>query len=622
MRRIRAIVCCGMLAAALGTTASCDGDPAPAGDGGVAVDGARPDGSPRDAYIGAPDRPLPACAADPPVARLAIATADGAAITPTPWVLITGTVRPELDGSPIERVEIDGSERGVRLDDSSGVFTRLLAGDEAGSRRHRVEAFYASGASDGPIDAALDLAAATAAPARDVAATDHTVGTWMFSWFTGDPSWRCQSPFGPPGGFETWDGSPAWARQQFLDQLDAGIDMVGLQLDTIDAGSRRWRNVANAISAAATLWQEGYAPPRIFPFVDTAIIADFYRGAHAATLDLSSDAGRTHLHGFASSFYRTAREELGPNLHDTAIARTDGRPWVALWHSRTIDGESAGVVDDLTSRLRTELGADPYWIAHPNDWRMIDGIDEITQMFGPAEHFYAAGRDPSGAETINITPGFWNPISNDHYLAREGGVHYESAWADAMAARANAHHLYIDSWNETGEGSGIFAAAPVDYGAGDTGPCGDFVNRHVESWGPTSRHYIDRTRLHGSEWNDAAELDAVVIATDVARPWRAGERRLVSVAFRNTGDRQWGADAAVQLVASDGAFVGDAATPMAAAGTEGPVEIVRGAPAVFAMLLTAPCETGAQPLVLHLVGPDGLPFGPSVDVALEVGAAP
>src|SRR6185369_1927430 len=127
----------------------------------------------------------------------------------------------------------------------------------------------------------------------------HTVGSWMFTWFTGDTAWRCNSAWQPPAGFNTWNGTAAWARDQLLDQIDAHLDAIGLQLDTATATGNqafRFNNVVHVVEAARGLLEEGVAPPRLFPFIDTAIIADHWLKAQGSTLDLSTTAGRAYLY--------------------------------------------------------------------------------------------------------------------------------------------------------------------------------------------------------------------------------------------------------------------------------------------------------------------------------------
>jgi hypothetical protein len=279
----------------------------------------------------------------------------------------------------------------------------------------------------------------------------------------------------------------------------------------------------------------------------------------------------------------------------------------------TINGEDNAAVLDMKARFHTDFGVDPYLVAHPNDWRNYAAVDEITLMLGPATHYSMGGRDPSGAPTINVEAGFWNPTSNTFYLPRVGGGNYDAAWVSTQAQRATARHVWIDTWNETGEGSGIFAAQPVTYTATDKGPCGQFVNLHDESWGTDARHYIDVTRTQAIAWNDAPDLDASPIAGDAPASMRAGERRFVTVAMQNVGDRTWPVNGpALTLTTAarvEGFFIEG---PVAAANDAISTRlggVARGLPGVFTVLVTAPCTAGMHTLSLQMFDPASGAFG-------------
>jgi hypothetical protein len=242
-------------------------------------------------------------------------------------------------------------------------------------------------------------------------------------------------------------------------------------------------------------------------------------------------------------------------------------------------------------------------------------------MVGPPTHFLMTGHDASGAPTINLEAGFWNPISNAFYLPRVGGNNFDTAWMSAQAQRTRARHIWIDTWNETGEGSGIFAAQPLSYAAADTGPCGQFVNRHDETWGTDGRHYINVTRTQASAWNDAAELDAVPLASDAPVTMGVGERRWITVVMQNSGDRGWTTGGPLlDLTAAsraDGFHIELPVAPTADTLTTRLGGVARGLPGVFTMLVTAPCTAGQHALSMQMTDPVTGPFGTafSADVA-------
>jgi len=563
------------------------------------------------------------CATAAPPAMFALSS--GAEVPTTgPYVVLTGTLPPNINGSAIAAVEVGGSNRGVRFDAARGVWSYLLAASSSGDLT--ITARSASGAMATPLHAHVTLPAMSAAPARDLVPGQHTVGSWMFTWFTGDTSWRCTSAWQPPAGFNTWNGTAAWARDQLLDQIDAHLDAIGLQLDTpsgTGAQGFRFNNIVHVVEAARGLLEEGVAPPRVFPFIDTAIISDHWLKAQGTTLDLSTTAGRTYLYGHVQAYYQAANTALGAAFGAAGTARWMGaRPAVAFWHSVTMNGEDNAAVLDLKARFQADFGASPYFIAHPNDWRNFAAVDEITQMVGPATHYMMAGRDGSGAPTINIEAGFWNPTSNTFYLPRAGGTNFDAAWASAQAQRATARHIWIDTWNETGEGSGMFAAAPVTYAAIDKGPCNQFVNLHADTWGPDSRHYIDVTRTQASVWNDATDLDAMPLASDAPATMHPGERRFITVVMQNAGDSPWKAGGPVLgLTEASAADDFHLEAAVAAAGDALITRfggVARGLPGVFTALITAPCTPGVHTLSMQMIDPARGAFGKTFTQSVTV----
>ena len=382
-----------------------------------------------------PDASL--CAGPAPVRTFAVSSGTDVRV-PGAFVVLSGTLPPDINGSPVTAVEVGGSARGVRFDAARGVWSYLLAASVSGSLS--VTARAASGATAGPLAVRVTLAGSPTAPARDFVAGQRMVGSWMFTWFTGDTSWRCGSAWQPPGGFASWNGSAAWARDQLVDQIDAHLDAIGLQLDTpTGTGTQgyRFNNVVHVMEAARGLLEEGVLPPRLFPFIDTAIIANHWTQAQGSTLNLATASGRTFLYGHPQAYYRAAATALGPVFATAGAARFDGRPAVGLWHSVTMNGEDDAAVLDLKARFRADFGSNPYFVAHPNDWRNFPAVDEITLMVGPPMHYFMGGRDASGAPTINVEAGFWNPTSNTFYLPRVGGSNYAAACDERAGAEGH-----------------------------------------------------------------------------------------------------------------------------------------------------------------------------------------
>ncbi|HVY25404.1 MAG TPA: hypothetical protein VHB79_02590 [Polyangiaceae bacterium] len=568
--------------------------------------------------VDSPGQQPSACEAPLPAAGFALSSGDRVA-SPGPYVVLTGTLPPDINGSPVTSVRVAGAARGVRMDAQRKVWSYFLAGATGDLQ---VVASSQANVETDPLTAHVVVGDAPL-PARDIADGQHTVGSWMFTWFTGDTSWECSSAWRPVGGFKSWNGSVAWAREQLLDQLDAHLDAVGLQLDTpASTGNQGYRfsNVVHVVDAARQLLEEGVAPPRLFPFLDTAIIADHY----GSMPDLASDAGRAYLYGHAQAFYKAANTSLGSIYSAAGIARFGtGVPAVGFWHSQSMTGVDNAAVLDFKARFQNDFGSSCYFIAHPNDWRNFAAVDEITQMVGPPTHYLKTGHDGAGNPTINLEAGFWNPTSNPFYIPREGGGHFDDAWVSAQAQRASARHIWIDTWNETGEGSGMFAADTLSYAATDAGPCNQFVNKHADNWATEGRHYINVVRTQAAAWNDAADLDAAPLASDAPTSMKPGERRYITVAMQNTGDVTW-ASAGPQLglsaaAAADDFHVDAAAAPQSDDLSQRFGGVARGLPGVFTLLVTAPCAAGRHHLELEMIDPQhgrfGKPFSIDVNVA-------
>lgn len=553
-----------------------------------------------------------ACAGPLPEAVFGLSSGS-AVLQPGPYVVLTGTLPPSIDGSPVGKVEVRGSTRGVRIDAERKTWSFFLA---APAGNVKIDASAASGAVAEPLTTEVTLTG-EALPDRNIEQGRRSLGTWMFSWFTGDPSWECRSPWRPRSGFESWDGSAAWAREQLLDQIDARMDLVGLQLDTASDGGDegyRFRNVVHVLEAAHELMKEGVLPPRLFPFLDTALIADHYQASQGEVLDLASEAGRAYFYAHAKAFYDAAASTLGSTWLGAGVARFHaGLPAVAAWHSESMTGVDDAALLDFKQRFTADFGSSCYFIGHPNRWGDLAGVDEITQMLGPPAHLLEVGRDTAGLPTLNLTPGFWNPLSSASYLPREQGTHYETAWQAALAKRDASRRIWIDTWNETGEGSGIFAAEPTTYTAEDAGPCGDFENRQADSWGPDDRHYIDVTRSHAGAWSDSEDFDALPVASDLPDRMRPGERRYVTIVMRNTGDLSWTTENQKMGITFSAAARDFHIASLVSAQTDELTQrfggVPRGMSGVFTVLMTAPCTPGTHLIAFEIYDIVGGGFG-------------
>ena len=549
-----------------------------------------------------------ACAQPLPERTFSITT-DANFVQAGPYVVLTGTLPDDIDGSPMVSVRVNGSPRGVRFDPLRGTWSYFLL-DSA--RQFEIVAEAESGARQtlqttiATLDEPLAL--------RDIE-FHHTAGTWMFASFDDDSLLDCASAWRPVGGWQAWDGSVEWARGQLMDQIAAGIDVVGVRIETRNEDGQDgylFGDAINVLRAANELIEEGINPPRLLPWLDLEAIGTRYEQMGGMPLDLTAEPGRAELYAHVRAFYDAAESVFAEHSLPAAIARFSGEPAVALGSPGAILGADNQAVLDLKARFVEDFTGECYLIAHQH-WGDASGIDELTRIIDSSSHFEILGRDSAAFATIALTPGAWDPLGEGVYLPREGGTYYEQAWQSAIAERDTARHLWIDSWNDVVRGTGLFAAEPESYGAADLGPCGEFQNPRAESWGASARHYIESTKIGASAWSNAYDSDAWPVAGDVPERMRPGERRYVTVAMRNTGDVAWNVTEKKAGItfssAAEDFHIDDLAAFQSDPATEHFGGVVTGMTGIFTVLLTAPCMEGSHLLSVEIYDAKGGGFG-------------
>ena len=99
--------------------------------------------------------------------------------------------------------------------------------------------------------------------------------------------------------------------------------------------------------------------------------------------------------------------------------------------------------------------------------------------------------------------------------------------------------MYIESWNEYDEGSGIYAA--------NAGPAyirpGSAAERlgSTDTWSATNDpyQYIRATANGARQFNETPDRDATIVAEDMPLELMPGETRTVTLVLRNEGDLSW-----------------------------------------------------------------------------------
>ena len=195
----------------------------------------------------------------------------------------------------------------------------------------------------------------------------------------------------------------------------------------------------------------------------------------------------------------------------------------------------------MSSRLSAEFGA-----AHPifnNSIKMV--TTAISPSFGFADekvhmfevHEYYKENTTNGIVSAQIKPGYWDQnVRNPGYLLpRNGGSQYKNAWSQLGAS---VSRVYIESFNEYDEGSGIYAAnTDVVYKKTD----GGMNNTGNDVWSSSNDpyEYIKTTAEGAANFNEDLPLDSKIIWHDFPNKIYPGDTHNVTVILRNEGNTQW-----------------------------------------------------------------------------------
>jgi hypothetical protein len=96
--------------------------------------------------------------------------------------------------------------------------------------------------------------------------------------------------------------------------------------------------------------------------------------------------------------------------------------------------------------------------------------------------------------------------------------------------------VYLESWNEYDEGSGLYAANTgqpfIRQGSGNT---------NTDNWSTANDpyEYINTTARGAARFNDWPEREATIVWHDLPTHMTVGETRTATVVVRNDGDNQW-----------------------------------------------------------------------------------
>lgn len=429
------------------------------------------------------------------------------------------------------------------------------------------------------------------APTSSLARADHFVATSVFHWYSPNGG-QLTGPWRPLEGRSNWTGQPDWWKTQVKQMMSANIDVLYVHLIPHMDLQR-----LHLFQALSELRREGYRTPKVAPFLDPMITWDILPG-----IDLSTDEGKDN---FAVQYIRFFQQYFQRNTDEYAddyLLQIDERVVLDTWHiGPDVAHPSWLSRSDLESRLSA-----PFAEAHPvfengihmittagNDLRFAD--EQVHQF---QVHAYFKKYRYNGITSVQLKGGYWDQNIRDpgYLLPRDGGSHYEDAWEQVFDDPAISR-VYIESWNEYDEGSGIYAANPGDPYIRSGSAADRLGSDDVWSDANDPYEYIRTTAEGARRFNETPDRDAAVLTHDFPKSMRPGETRIVTVTLRNEGDIGWTgasgfafeqyADDSRTSVFSGPVRVDDSKNEIAVYGS-----VFRGRPMTVQFQVTAPEESG------------------------------
>lgn len=419
----------------------------------------------------------------------------------------------------------------------------------------------------------------------------HIVSTSFFSWY-GAKEGQISSPWIPIEGRKNWTGDAEFWKRIIKQAMFANIDVFYVELIPFMEDKR-----GNLFLALSQLRREGWDVPKVCPFLDPIITYDIlgFKG------DCSTEAGKDELIGHYVRFYKQYYSVNTDVFADDYIYTQNGSPVLNIWHIQLdIKNYNQLTRSDVTNRLKAAFGKE-----HPifnNNIKMINNAispafnfaDERINQFEVQE--YKIDKLHNGIKSTLLKAGYWdqNVRSPGTLLPRDGGSHYANAWKQ-VNADATIDRVYIESFNEYDEGSGIYAAKTDTIYRKNT----DGINNNgTDVWSSTNDpyEYLKTTALGAAQFNDDEQLNSKILWNNIPSAMKTNETFMATVIVRNEGNEQWSAannfkfgemESDTVMFASDRFSMNDAENEIPTFGG-----IFRGRPLTFKFKITAPSKGG------------------------------
>ena len=446
-------------------------------------------------------------------------------------------------------------------------------------------------------------------PAASFQSSDRIVAATFFHWYASTGG-QLSGPWLPLEGRPNWTGLTPWWRTQIKQVMMANIDVLYVHLIN-DAEIRRELFFA----ALHELRAEGYDVPRVAPFLDPLIT-----WINEPKVDLGTVAGKD---AFVQQYVRFYNQyfQRNPDPHAASyLAKMDEKLILSTWHLfLNFDNVNQFTRNDLESRLAAAFAGLPdfqqgiYMITPALNNPTFSFTDERVPLFEINTYFRS--HTYNNRKTVQLKGGYWdqNVRNPGDFLPRAGGIHYTDAWNQVDTT---FDLVYVESWNEYDEGTGIYSALPdTNYLINN--------NPNTDIWSLTGDpyEYIRTTATGAAGFNNRPELGSLFLAHDLPDTLMAGVPHAVQITVRNEGNLSWthAQGITLQQVGSDPVQFGLQGGTIDDTQHEIPVYggIFRGRPITFTADVTAPNQSGA--ITTHWrMHRNGQPFGDTLTHTAEV----
>ena len=441
------------------------------------------------------------------------------------------------------------------------------------------------------------------------------VGTTVFLWFSPNEG-NVSGPWPPLGGRASWKGDAAFWTEQIKEMMLANIDVIFLHcIDAFQAQRHEF------FKAYAEMRAQGWDTPKICPFLDP-----FGLFATAA-IDVATPDGKD---AFTIRYTQFLLDYFQHNTDADAasyLLTIDGKLALSTWWVysllRNIEHFTR---DDVEQRLARDVGvARVPQLAHGIHMittALIDPdltfSDERYIMF--SGYCYALHSVRNGIDAWHVQAGYWdqNIRAPGYFLPRDGGKNYKRAWNAVIGNMPNVHRVYVESWNEYDEGSGIYASDPRGMVANRS------MHQDTDRWSDTDDpfEYIMTTADGAAKVNGRAGLNARLIHIGAPAQAGVGARVPFSVVARNEGNERWPRNGGFMLRVRDAESAAQCLVPLGPAVAHvAPVnegDLFRGHPVVFDVDIAAPRRPGPWKLMIELMRADEVVPGGAAEATIEL----